>query len=293
MQAPAEEVRSFTETGRYTSAVSTLYAMLRRMDCGVERVLDALAECGLAENTVVLFTSDNGPDVSGEGDDSKARFNCGFNGAKGNVLEGGIRLPMILRWPAEIAGNWQTHEMTHLCDWFPTLISLAGVRLLQDLRLDGYNLLPLLKGETHDLPTQRFWQWNRYQPVPAGNAAMRDGEWKLVRPIIPETINADSREIALDGEHRREPWKHFEPITGPCPQRDVPPPPPPQLFNITDDPEERHDLADRHPERVHRMQQRLDEWFTEVDAERRTITDSWGGHLYAGQDDIDFDRPNV
>ena len=280
LQSPEQEVQPFADSGKFNKAVSTLYGMLRRMDRGVERVLDTLHDCGLAENTVVFFTSDNGPDIHGQGEDCKMRFNCGFNGAKGNVLEGGIRLPMLVRWPAGLEQNRQIHEMVHFCDWFPTMLAMAGLDVPDELRLDGYDVLPLLRGESADVPAKRFWQWNRYQPVGYGNAAMRDGAWKLVRPLIPETINADSAEVDFDHAHRREPWKHFDPITGPCPPRDVPQPPDPELYNIAGDPGELEDLAGQFPNRVDIMLRELETWFDDVEAERATITDEWGGHLF-------------
>ena len=101
---PTPTSTAFVDPDRFTNAVSRVYAMVRAMDRGVAVVLDALDRLGLAENTLVLFSSDNGPQMTGDGDESTVRFNCQYRGAKGLVSEGGIRLPMILRWPAGLPG---------------------------------------------------------------------------------------------------------------------------------------------------------------------------------------------
>ena len=272
-QAPEEDVRPFRETGRFTTALSTLYGMIARMDAGVGRLLEALDRLGLRENTVVLFTSDNGPQWGGEGDQSIVRFNAGFRGHKGNVFEGGIRVPAILRWPAGLEGGRRVHEVIHFTDWLPTLLALAGLAPPAAAALDGRNVLPLLRGEPGDAPTTRFWQWNRYTPLVECNAAMRDGPWKLVRPAIAEALRVSAADLAMDRRLKYEPEGIADIERGPEPQRDVPPPPPPLLFNIADDPFEERDLAAAQPGRAAAMLRRLEGWFADVEAERRTIAD--------------------
>ena len=276
-QAPEAEIRPFQDTGEFTRAVRTIYGMIRRMDHGVAVILDELRSLGIEDNTILMFTSDNGPQFGGTGENCTVRFNCGFNGAKGSVYEGGIRVPMLLRWPAGLAGGRQFHEMVHFCDWLPTLLTAAGLKVPEELNIDGDNILSVLRGDSDDVATKRFWQWNRYQPLVTTNAAMRDGDWKLVRPVIKETVVIDRAEQVLDEAHRREPWKHFEPITGPFPPRQVPPPPPLELYNIADDPLERDNLAESYPGRVRKMMRELETWFEEVEAERATIDDLWNG----------------
>ena len=223
----------------------------------------------------MMFTSDNGPNFGDSGDNCRDRFNCGFNGYKGLVYEGGIRVPLICRWPAGLDGGRQFHEMAHFCDWLPTLLAAAGLDVPAELDLDGVNILPVLRGEAGELPTERFWQWNRYQPLVTTNAAMRDGDWKLVRHAIHESFLIDPQDVELDAKLRQQPWVAFEPTTGPCPDRHVPPPPPPELYNLAEDPGEQGDLARLHPGRAARTLRDLETWFEKAERERATITDEW------------------
>jgi arylsulfatase A len=273
LQAPDEEVEPFLASGRFTRGVSTLYGMIARMDRGIARVLETLRRCGLEENTLVCFTSDNGPEFSGSGEDSLVRFNCGFNGAKGVVYEGGIRVPMLLRWPAGLPAAREVHDMAHFADWFPTLLAMANVRVPQELNLDGANILPLLRGEQGKVETRRFWQWNRYTPRIETNAAMRDGDWKLVRPAIAgnATITEADRQWLRTSMYEPEYFERHgiirEPLPAPAPAM----PPAPELYNIADDPLEQRNLALEQPARAHRMLCELENWFESVEAERATI----------------------
>ena len=276
LQAPEEEIRPFAETGRFNRGVSTIYGMIHRMDRGIARILESLHEYGLEENTIVLFTSDNGPQFGGRGENCTTRFNCGFNGSKSFVYEGGIRVPMILRWPDGLKGGREFHDMVHFCDWFPTLLAAVGLEVPPELEVDGENVLPALRGEAGDVPTKRFWQWNRYQPLVTTNAAMRDGDWKLVRPALRETFWTDPEEQKLDSALRDAPWRDFRPIIGAFPPREIPAPPGPELYNIVADPLERSNLAEEEPERARRMLCQLENWFEVVEADRTEIA-IWEG----------------
>ena len=275
LQAPEEEIELFADRQGLNTGVRTLYGMIHRMDSGVGRVLEELERQGIADNTIVLFTSDNGPQFGGEGDMRTNRFNCGFNGAKGLVYEGGIRLPMILRWPDGLDGDRQVDDMVHFTDWLPTLAAAAGVEMPNGEPLDGWDVWPVLGGETGKVNTRRFWQWNRYTPVVESNAAMRDGEWKLVRPGVAEAHYLSPEEYALDRATKQDPANRHDICRDPEPEREIPPPPAPELYNIVADPEEQHDLAEREPERTAKMLAELETWFEEVEAERATIDDRW------------------
>ncbi|HNT33414.1 MAG TPA: sulfatase-like hydrolase/transferase [bacterium] len=276
LQAPEEDVRPFLEMGRYTKGVSTLYGMLRRMDAGVGRIMETLRSYGLEDNTLVLFTSDNGPQFGGEGENCLNRFNCQLRGAKCSVYEGGIRVPMILRWPAGVEGSRESNVMIHSSDWFPTILSMVGVRLPHELRIDGVDISPVIRGEEGKTCTKRFWQWNRYTPLVTCNAAVRDGDWKLVRPTIPEAMACPCV----------DPWLRismYEPerliqnglLQEPEPERQIPDPPQPELYNIREDPLEQSNLIDQYPDVAHRLLCDLENWFEEVERERATIPDVW------------------
>jgi arylsulfatase A len=223
-----------------------------------------------------LFSSDNGPQFGGEGDECTTRFNCQLHGAKGSVHEGGIRVPLLLRWPAVLQGGREINAMVHMADWFPTILAMAGLEVPCELRVDGVNVLPVIRGEANQGCTRRFWQWNRYTPEVSSNAAVRDGDWKLVHPAIAQTMAAPCV----------NPWlaiSMYEPerligdglLREPEPPRTIPAPPEPELYNIASDPLELSNLANEQPEIAHRLLCQLETWFEEVEAERRAIPDVW------------------
>ena len=271
LQVPDEDADPFREMDAFTEGVSLIYGMNRRMDLAVQRILEALDRRGLTENTLVLFTSDNGPQFGGQDEMKTDRYNGRFNGCKGNVYEGGIRVPAIVRWPAGLAAGAASSAFAHFTDWAPTLMALAGLPVPRDLKLDGHSVLHAFRGEPDDVEPRRFWQWNRYTPVPNCNAAMRDGPWKLVRLPILEAMTIPPEEGDLDRRLKYEPETITDIRRDPEPDRTVPEPEPALLFNLDDDPYEQHDLAAAHPERVSTMQRELENWFDDVEAERRSI----------------------
>ncbi|MFW5798236.1 MAG: sulfatase-like hydrolase/transferase [Planctomycetota bacterium] len=273
LQAPEEDIEPFRDKP-VNDAVATLYGMIRRMDRGIERVLDALDQNGIADNTMVLFTSDNGPQIS-HGDIDLTRFNAGWRGHKTLVYEGGIRVPMIVRWPdGGLRGGVDTDTFCHFTDWLPTLCAAAGIDERPTLPLDGYNLLPVLRGEGSASPTERFWQWNRFSPIRETNAAMRDGAWKLVRPPMPGSLAVDGAECRYDDHVRMHREQYDGHLLG-APRPDIPlgEPREVELYNLDDDPGEQVNLAGRHPDRTRRMLNRLETWFDQVEAERRGLSD--------------------
>lgn len=272
LQAPEEDVAAFADRDDLSEGVRLVYAMVRSMDRGIGRVLDALDDLGLADDTIVLFTSDNGPQLAGVAGYDTMRFNSGLSGMKGLVDEGGIRLPMVVRWPSRLAGGRRIHELVHLTDWLPTLAEWCGAPL-PNLPLDGSSAAALLDGRPHDAPAVRCWQWNRYRPDPNGNAAIRDGRWKLVRPPSWAHMFPTPDDLAADHD-----WKTLDPGSVAIDRSPWPPAPPaerpePRLFDLESDPGETTDLAEVHPLMVTRLEQELDRWFAEVDDERRSL--SW------------------
>ena len=270
-QASAEDLGRFLDRG-LTRGVATLYAMVRCMDAGVGRVLEELDRQGLREDTIVLFTSDNGPQLGGQGEMCLDRFNAWLRGSKGNVFEGGIRVPALLRWPGGLPGRGtQSHQLMHFSDWFPTLLAAAGLDPEPGRTLDGHAAPDVLRGEIRGSTPPRFWQWNRYTPEVTCNAAVRVGDWKLVRPVIGQAMRVEPEDSAMDRRLKYEPGEFTDIRRAPLPARDLPPPPAPLLFHLASDPYEKEDLAAREPARVASLLRQLETWFETVEAERRAI----------------------
>lgn len=148
--------------------LATYKRMVLEMDSGVGVVLKALDRIGAARNTIVIFTSDNG----GE------RFSdtWPFIGQKGELLEGGIRVPMFVRWPARIKAGRHSEQVNISMDWVPTLLAAAGARTHPDYPSDGMNLLDVVTGRGSDLSRQLFWRYKS-----SIQSALRDGDWKYLK----------------------------------------------------------------------------------------------------------------
>lgn len=272
LEAPYEEIQPFMESGKFNTGVSILYGMLHRLDRAVERILECLDKNGLTEDTLVVFSSDNGPQFGGEGDHDLTRFNCHFNGAKGNVYEGGIRVPMLVRYPqGGLGGGVEISEMIHFTDWYPTILSLVGVRASSHLPLDGIDVSDVLHGKSDSIEPTRFWQWNRYTPLVTCNAAVRDGDWKLVRPWQPGAGDVPDVHWLWVSMYGPEYFIENGYINEPDPKLEVGEPLKPELYNIATDPLEQKNLAALHPQRVSNMLVQLENWFEEVEKERSAI----------------------
>ena len=144
-----------------------LYAeMMRSLDAGVGRVMNALKAARLDRNTLVIFTSDNG----GE----RFSYEWPFSGQKGDLLEGGIRVPAIVRWPGVVPANRVTQQMAVAMDWTATILAAAETNAADGYPLDGKDLLPVLKGASP--PSDRTFFWRIYD-----QDAVRKGRWKYLR----------------------------------------------------------------------------------------------------------------
>ena len=269
MQAPEEIVQRYVDRGE-TLGAALVYAMIEAMDAGIGRLDETLHDLGLAENTVLLFTSDNGPYLGEVAGVSLDRFNYGLRGAKHYVFEGGIRVPAIVRWPERVEGGRFVDKLVHFTDWLPTLACAAGVELPEATLLDGRDVLETVQGRFEAIEPVRFWQWNRYTPRAEGNAAMRDGDWKLVRPEIAETMRVSEADRSIDRAlNRNDPDRITRVDSSPLPELEIGDPPVPMLFDLASDPFEQCDIAADHPERVARMNAALEGWFEAVEADRR------------------------
>lgn len=218
--------REFTD--RKQEDIPTIAAMTKHLDDCVGRLLGALEEMGLEQDTIVVFTSDNGSYCTD--------LNGGLRGKKGDVYEGGLKAPYIFRWPGKIeAGSESAERITHV-DLFPTFTDLAGVERPQNHPLDGISLAPLLTGKAKMLPSRSIVC---YYPKYA-RFSKKTGQWEV--PWRNAIYHGDYklREVVEYGTY--------------------------ELYNLTDDPREENDLAASHPEVAESLLRKLREWETSVGA---------------------------
>ncbi len=171
--------------------LATYKAMVEVMDENIGKVLHALEQTSLAENSIVIFTNDNG----GE------RFSntWPFTGVKAELLEGGIRVPLIIRWPDKVPGNRRSDQIITSMDFLPTLLAAAGAQNTDD-KFDGMNLLPQLLGVASPVKRTLFWRFKA-----GSQAAVRRGDWKYLRLGSKEhlfNVASDPRErVLLHNKH--------------------------------------------------------------------------------------------
>ena len=218
------------------------FAVLMELDLQIGRFVDALDEMGVGENTLILFTSDNGPTAwphyyrGGKGEGAAPGYTGGLRGRKWSLYEGGIRMPFIARWPGRVAeGHVNETTIGTMADLLPTLTALAGCDLPADYEPDGQNLLPQLLGE-NDAPREGpvFFEYDSYgggniRPFldkdKSPTLAVREGDWKLL-------VNPDGSNL--------------------------------QLYNVAVDRDESENVADDNAELVERLQGELAAWYADV-----------------------------
>ena len=164
-QAPDEYIQIYGEPPgdrkmRYMANITC-------MDDAVGEILSELKKHGLEENTLVIFSNDNGG--AGIGDNSPLR------GTKGQMFEGGIRVPFIARWPGVISAGTVSHEFTSTLELFPTFIATAGKKPQKGVILDGFNMLPVMKGEQNSQRREMYWEAKRRYMK-----AARVDNWKYI-----------------------------------------------------------------------------------------------------------------
>jgi len=202
-------------------------AMIENMDNNVARILKKLDDHQIADNTIVIFTSDNGGLATIEGPNTPATNNAPFREGKGYLYEGGLRVPLLIRWPSVIKPASICSVPVVSYDFLPTLAEICGLSVPENI--DGVSIRPLLEGNP-SLPRETlYWHYPHYgnqggQP----GAAIRDGDFKLI-----EFYETDRRE----------------------------------LFNVASDVGEGTNLTDREPELVRTLAEKLDAWRKSLHAE--------------------------
>lgn len=170
-EGPEDEEVSRTLTSIYHldgGSLKTYAQMVQRLDYQVGRVLKALDTAGIAKNTVVIFTGDNG------GERFSDRWP--FTGLKTELLEGGLRVPALVRWPGRIAAGTVSDQVAISMDWTPTLLEIAGTRPDPAYPPDGISLAPMLTGKSASVPRKLFWRYKFN-----GQRAVRDGDMKWLK----------------------------------------------------------------------------------------------------------------
>jgi arylsulfatase A len=193
--------------------------MLQRADEGVGEILAALSRHGVAGNTLVIFTSDNGGEWLSRNDP--------FFHHKATLWEGGIRVPLILRWPDRLRAGSTSAQVAITMDLSASILAATKVSVPSDFKGDGIDILPILRGESRNVDRQLFW---RIAQPDRQQKAVRSGSWKLV-------VDGSGRGAAISDR---------------------------LLFDLQDDPGERRDLAARHPDIIVRLTQLLADWEKEV-----------------------------
>ena len=217
---PTDKVRRV----RILQKHATYAAMVESMDHNVGRVLEKLRELKIDDSTIVCFTSDNGGLSTSEGSPTS---NLPLRGGKGWLYEGGIREPFLIKAPNGLRGKTCETPVVS-CDFYPTLLKLAGLPLRPKQHLDGRDLSSLVRGDGELSERSLFWHYPHYSNQGGfPGAAIRSGNFKLI-------------ERFEDGQV--------------------------QLYDLATDPGERIDLAAKWPERVSLMKRELHAWYKEVDA---------------------------
>jgi N-acetylgalactosamine-6-sulfatase len=202
------------------------------IDLNVGRVLEAIDELGIRDNTIVVFSSDHGPApviVASKGPREFSKNMLGyageFRGGKHTQFEGGTRVPLIIRWPGHVkAGRVDTQCVTSFIDWMPTLCAIVGIKQLPE-QLDGEDISDIWLGAERERSKPLYWRVSSSRAAPA----MRDAQWKL---------HLGSRRDA-----------------------EV------ELYNLSDDPAESRNVAEQHPDVVARMTAKLEAWVAELPEE--------------------------
>jgi arylsulfatase A-like enzyme len=211
----------------------TMAAMVEVMDDTVGLILDALKKNGLDDNTIVIFTSDNGGNMYDVADGTTPTCNLPLRSGKGNNYEGGVRIPLIVRWPGVTAPGSVNHSVVSTVDHYPSILQMSGQQLLPDIHKDGVSYVLALEGKPFDRGPV-ICDFTHFVPATMNipNSTVRDGDWKLYR-------------FWFDGPGQTDRY---------------------ELYNLKDDIGETRNLVAQYPEKVTMLSAELDKLRAEVDA---------------------------
>ncbi|MDM0022742.1 sulfatase family protein [Variovorax saccharolyticus] len=211
-KAPAVKDNLFDLAG---GNIETYRRMIHHMDEGIGWIMAALEKHGMADNTLVVFTSDNGGERFSD--------NWPLVGGKMDLTEGGIRVPWIAHWPKVIAAGSVSEQQCLTMDWSATMLDAAGVQADPQYPLDGVSLLPVLRDPGQTFARPLHWRMNH-----RGQRALRDGDWKYLQVDGNEylfNIPADERERANQAKKEpgrlaamRESWLAWNAMMPPIPE---------------------------------------------------------------------------
>jgi len=218
----------------YPQRSPTYAAMVKSLDDNVGKIMDALERLGIADNTIVIFYSDNGGNMYDRVDDTTPTSNAPLRGGKASIYEGGIRIPAIVTWPGVVKPGTRNEALVQSEDLYPTILAMAGADARDGQPCDGLSMLPALRGEK-PLREAVYCYFPHAPTVPdwtPPSVCVRKGDWKLIRIFYG----------ASDQSHRYE------------------------LYNLAEDIGEQHNLAQREPARVRELDALLDRFLADTKA---------------------------
>ena len=230
-----------------------------QMDDAFGRLLASLDEQGLRENTLIFFTSDNGPAITNKHPHGSAGP---LRDKKGTMYEGGIRVPGILQWPGKITPGAVSHEPICGTDVLPTLCEVAGLEIPQDRKIDGTSFLPALSGQPIDRKVPLYWQFNRANTEV--KVVLRKGDWKILATLTgPEWSRGGDIQLADQLAMKQAELDRFE------------------LYNLKDDLAEEHDLSETNLEKLAELKPLLEAMYHDV-RDESPIWPEWEFAKYEG-----------
>lgn len=256
--SPADLVAGYPATQNVNEA--EYFANVTNMDLAVGRLLDTLDDLGIADDTFVLFTSDNGPEMLNRHPQAQRSYGSAgaLRGKKLQLWEGGIRVPGIVRWPARVPAGVVSETPVSGIDLLPTLCEIAGVEVPKTIQLDGVSLVPAMEGKDPDRDIPLFWY--HYKSWGGPKVVMRRGGWKLAGYWAGSEGSRTDSSTMRPGDLekiRTTPLVRFE------------------LFNLEADPGERHDVSAENPEILREMKSEMLQLYGEIQVQGRGWKESW------------------